>query len=247
MTTTSSTGARETATDAGWHNRLIRRMLRDAIARRAPRYLHGRLIDIGCGAKPYERLLEPFVAEHVGVDHEETVHGLARVDLVGTVYAIPAGSGSFDSALCTEVLEHVEEPLAALRECHRVLRPGGHLLLTCPFMWQLHEEPRDFFRYSREGLRYLLGAAGFTVVQIKPLGGFWTTWGQFLSYVLLSYDRGVIRSTRLLPIAGIAVQKVAARMERWSPRPAWTSHFVAVARKPAGRDGDRVERPGGSR
>jgi len=85
----------------------------------------GRLIDIGCGTKPYKNLLVPYVTEHVGVDHAETFHDKSNIDLFGTAYDIPADDGSFDCALCTAVLEHLEEPEPALRECYRVLKQGG--------------------------------------------------------------------------------------------------------------------------
>ena len=76
----------------------------------AARHLKGRLIDIGCGTKPYRALLAPFVDEHIGVDHKDTQHDQANIDLFGTAYDIPADDASFDGAVCTAVLEHLEEP-----------------------------------------------------------------------------------------------------------------------------------------
>ena len=124
-------------------------------------YIKGRLIDIGCGTKPYRDLLVPFVTEHIGVDHEETFHDKSNIDRFGTAYDIPYEAESFDSALCTAVLEHLEEPEQALRECHRVLKPGGVAIYSVPFIWHLHEEPRDFYRYSKYGLKYLFEKVGF--------------------------------------------------------------------------------------
>ncbi len=72
----------------------------------AERYLSGNLLDIGCGTKPYKDLLSPFVNKHVGVDHEETFHDKSNIDLFGTAYTIPCDDESFDSAICTAVLEH---------------------------------------------------------------------------------------------------------------------------------------------
>jgi len=84
-------------------------------------YLAGRLIDIGCGVKPYKDLLASYITEHIGIDHQDTLHVKSNIDRYGTAYDIPANDGEFDSALCTAVLEHLEEPAQALRECHRVL------------------------------------------------------------------------------------------------------------------------------
>lgn len=101
------------------HNFLIRNSLRKAIVIRADRYLGGRLIDVGCGTKQYEGLLGEHVSEHVGLDHPESPHGLRKVDLMGTAYDIPVEDETFDSLLCTEVLEHLEEPSQAITECRR--------------------------------------------------------------------------------------------------------------------------------
>ena len=80
-------------------NRIMDRVLRE----KGARYLSGRLIDIGCGTKPYREMLAPFVTEHVGVDHEATFHDKSNIDLFGTAYEIPAGDASFDSAACTSI------------------------------------------------------------------------------------------------------------------------------------------------
>jgi SAM-dependent methyltransferase len=198
----------------------------------ASRYLRGRLIDIGCGVKPYAAMMAPFVSEHVGVDHPDAAHGLERADLVGPAYALPVPDASFDSALCTAVLEHLEEPEAALRECHRVLRPGGVALYSVPFIWHLHEEPRDFFRFSRYGLDYLFGKVGFEVVVLQPLSGFWVTFGQLLVYNLYRHNRGPLRWLRVVDLLGLVVQAGAAGLDRLDRAEEWTWMYMVVARKP---------------
>ncbi len=146
------------------------------------KYINGSLVDIGCGLKPYLDLLAPYVTEHIGVDHDETIHEKSNIDRFGTAYDIPAEDGEFDSALCTAVLEHLEEPETALRECFRVLKPGGVAIYSVPFIWHLHEEPRDFYRFSKYGLKYLFEKVGFEIVELKALSGFWVTFGQLFVY-----------------------------------------------------------------
>jgi SAM-dependent methyltransferase len=216
-----------------WHDREVRGRLRGIVSEQGAQYLRGRLLDIGCGLKPYEDALRPYVQEHVGLDHADSLFSLERVDIVASAYDIPVGSETFDSALATEVLEHLEEPVRALREWARVLRPDGYIVITTPFIWHLHDEPRDFFRYTPHGLRHVIEQSGLEVVKIELAGGFWTTFGQLLAYVLTTYDRGLARRFRIPRLLGTVSQRVGAKIEARTPRPAWASHVYAVARKPA--------------
>lgn len=141
---------------------LIRRELLGAVQRHAPR-LQGRLLDFGCGRKPYRTLFA--VSEYVGVDfaNEGHAHEGEPIDYFYDGKRLPFPDASFDSVLTTEVLEHIFNPDEALAELARVLRPGGRMLLTCPFAWELHEEPHDYARYTPHALRALLDRAGFDV------------------------------------------------------------------------------------
>lgn len=198
----------------------------------AAKHVRGSLIDIGCGTKPYAALLKPYVAGHVGVDHEAGFHSKDNVDLFGTAYAIPAPDAAFDSALCTAVLEHLEEPEQALRECYRVLKPGGVAIYSVPFIWHLHEEPRDFYRFSKYGLDYLFKKVGFEVVEIKALSGFWITFGQLLVYNLYRLNRGPLRWLRIIDGMGLLLQGVAYLLDRIDRTEQWTWMYMVAARKP---------------
>jgi SAM-dependent methyltransferase len=213
------------------HNRYIKSALRSAVVARR-QYLRGRMLDVGCGDKPYETVLRPYVTEHIGLDHPDSLHGLRHADIVASAYEIPVGDAHFDSILATEVLEHLEDPLAALREWARVLVPGGCIVMTTPTLWHLHDEPRDFYRYTRHGVEHLLRRAGFEIVEISTIGGFWSTFGQLLAYVMTTYDRGWVRRLGLVSILVVLAQRSGAMLERRSRRPRWASHVVAVARRP---------------
>ncbi len=214
------------------YNRLIYSIHDGALERYARQYIRGRLIDIGCGTKPYRTLISPFVTEHIGLDHAASPHDKSNVDLVGSAFDIPADDSSFDSALCSSVLEHLEEPEQAIRECYRVLRSGGIAIYSMPFIWHLHEEPRDFFRYSKYGLRYLFEKAGFEIIEIDPLTGFWVTFGQLLVYNIYRFNLGPLRWLRVIDAIGLAIQGCAFVLEKLDKSERWTCMYMVVARKP---------------
>jgi ubiquinone/menaquinone biosynthesis C-methylase UbiE len=196
------------------------------------RYLSGRVIDIGCGTKPYRKLLAPYVSEHIGVDHEATLHEKSNIDLWGTAYAIPATDAYFDSAICTAVLEHLEEPLDALKECFRVLKHSGYAIYSIPFIWHLHEEPRDFFRYSKYGIKYLFEKAGFEITELQALSGFWVTFGQLFVYNIYRFNRGPLRWLHLVDLIGLIIQVFSYGLDRLDKTERWTWMYMVVARKP---------------
>jgi SAM-dependent methyltransferase len=174
-----------------------------------------------------------YVSSHVGVDHEDTLHARTAIDLVGTAYAIPVADGSFDTALCTSVLEHLEEPEQAIRECHRVLAPDGVAIYTIPHIWHLHEEPRDFYRFTKHGIRYLFEKADFEVLEITALSGFWVTWGQMLAYYVERGNRGLLRRWHIIDAITLTIQLGAALLEKLDRPERWTWMYLVVARRPA--------------
>ena len=94
------------------------------------------------------------------------------IDIVGSIYEIPLEDNSVDSVVCTQVFEHLAHPTDAIRwGFHRVLRPGGHAVITVPQMNELHEEPHDYFRYTNFGIETICAGAGFTTVSINQRGG----------------------------------------------------------------------------
>jgi len=138
-----------------------RRGLRDGLGEFLPA-LTGEVLDVGCGRKPYQHLTR--ATRYVGVDIDTpATRALAAADFYYDGRTLPFADASFDAVLCSQVLEHVFTPEKFLREIHRVLRPGGVLLLATPFVWDEHEQPQDFGRYSSFGLKDLMQRSGFTV------------------------------------------------------------------------------------
>lgn len=139
-----------------------------------------RVADIGAGEAPYRELFQK--CDYVTVDWENSIHFEAKFsDVVATATALPFDDESFDVVLMTEVLEHMSEPGAALAEACRILRDGGTVYLTVPFVWILHELPYDFFRYTPESLKLLFTQAGFDSVTVASRGDYFTTVAQLMA------------------------------------------------------------------
>ena len=141
-----------------------RKELHREMARFAPR-MQGRLLDVGCGTQPY-RMLFSGAADYVGLEYDTAENRTAkRADYFYDGNIFPFDTASYDGVICNQVLEHVFNPDQFLREIARVLKAGGNVLLTVPFVWDEHEQPYDYARYSSFGLRSLLERNGFVVVE----------------------------------------------------------------------------------
>ncbi len=197
----------------------------------------GRLLDVGCGQKPYLNIFLPHVTQYVGVEHEasfkqtESSTRSLGPDVLYDGKRLPFADGEFDTVLSVQTLEHTPEPQALIREMARVLHPQGRLLLTAPFSFRLHEEPHDYFRYSPHGLRALCAEAGLVVERCDPLGHFWSLLGHKLnSYLALHVGRagGLAQSLDKLGHEG----KQRARPRYWAlPFVAAGMTSVSVAAK----------------
>jgi SAM-dependent methyltransferase len=140
--------------------------------RRALGSFEGDVLDVGCGRMPYKALIlseSSRATRYIGLDLAKPNYPPPEMTWDGR--AIPLPDCSVDSALLTEVLEHCPDAEAVLREVHRVLRPGGFLFLTVPFIWPIHDIPYDEFRYTPFSLRRILESAGFPNPLIEATGG----------------------------------------------------------------------------
>jgi ubiquinone/menaquinone biosynthesis C-methylase UbiE len=183
------------------YNFLIRKAIRSAIKTDASK-LNGSLLDFGCGTKPYKKLFVN-VKEYIGVDYKIEGRGESQkeVDVYYDGKVIPFENERFDSLLCTEVLEHVFNIDELLQEFNRVLKKNGTLLITTPFMWEEHEMPYDFARYTTPALVHLYTKNGFRIIKNYKTGNYIEVVFQFnLNYIKnILPNNKIVRQFFLLP------------------------------------------------
>lgn len=97
----------------------------------------------------------------------------SELDVIGDLTKLPFAANVFDCILCIQVLEHLAEPQKAVNELFRTLKQGGYLCLTAPQGWGVHQPPHDYFRFTNHGLQFLFKSAGFEIVQLKPVCGYY--------------------------------------------------------------------------
>jgi SAM-dependent methyltransferase len=133
------------------------------------KYAAGALIDVGCGLMPYRSLVGGQLSRYDSLDPRPQTADVTYRQDVQAMTLIP--DETYDSAICLEVLEHVPNPFRAAAELHRILKPGGVLIVSAPHLSRLHEEPHDFFRFTGYGLTALFEGAGFEVLHLARRGG----------------------------------------------------------------------------
>ena len=183
--------------------------LREEAARRPHPY---RVLDVGCGVKPYYPFFEPYTSEYVGVDVVEN----PAADLQGAVEALPVADGSFDLVLCIQVLEHADDPAKAVGELRRVVAPGGTVLASTHGVQVYHPAPVDLWRWTHAGLdRLFRENADWSSLSVRPSSG--TT--ACLGMLVAIYADLLARRVHLAPVGRAVVaglNRGAAALDRRS-------------------------------
>lgn len=156
-------------------NTLRRKLLGDYFKSKGK---NGLLLDLGCGPRPYYDLYAPHYIKTIGADLQDSPFPKANIDLYCSATDVPLESGSVDTVLSTEVMHDMSEPREMLREINRLLKPGGTVILTTPFVVPTVDGVYDHYRYTEQGLRYLFTKENFEIKSITPvsdvIGAFFT-------------------------------------------------------------------------
>jgi SAM-dependent methyltransferase len=180
--------------------RPLLRWLEDEASLAGERPTRPRLLDVGCGIRPYERLFTPHVAAYIGVDVANPA-----ADLEGTAEEIPVPDGTFELVLCTQTLEHATDPARAVHELRRVVAPGGRVLVSTHGVQVYHPNPVDLWRWTHAGLEQLFRENGdWSAVTVTPGSGSAACLGMLIAhYAALLTKRARVRPLGL-PIVAAA-------------------------------------------
>ncbi|SEG80223.1 class I SAM-dependent methyltransferase [Bosea lathyri] len=201
-------------TNLFWKIAVDHRSSLDDIVPLIDEFTKGVVLDAGAGRMAWRSALEPHATVYMSTDY---IVEHPQLDFCADLQGgLPLRDGTIDTVFCCSVMEHTPEPWRVLPEIHRVLKPGGHVILSVPFMYYLHGWPHDYFRFSRYGLRSLAEKAGFTIVRQTNAGGIALMVCHAISMVL----------TACL----------------WTPRVPWLSTLPAAALYKFGRLVERLDR-----
>jgi ubiquinone/menaquinone biosynthesis C-methylase UbiE len=185
-----------------------------------------RILDAGAGTQRYKRLCNHLIyvsqdfgeydgkGSSVGIQREE--FGYGRLDIVSDITTIPEPDSSFDAVMCIEVLEHLPDPILAIEEFTRLLRPNGYLILTAPFCSLTHYAPYHFSTgFNRYWYETHLSDSGFSIIQIRPNGNFFEYLAQEIYRIPSVADRYTRSKPGILDLLCIAVlQRMLLRFSR---------------------------------
>lgn len=214
---------------------LIRRGLIGKV-RQYAHVLEGEVLDFGCGRKPYREFFLR-ASKYVGLDVEDRGHSHEgeQIDVMYDGVTIPFEKDSFDGVFSSEVLEHVPDVDHVLEEWQRVLRPGGKVLATVPFVWEEHELPYDFRRFTRPGLVELFKRHGFEVERVEEGSSYFdTVWQMLIMYVYGFFPKHPVVKMALILLLVFPLNCIGALLSYALPsRSGFCNNLVFIAKKHA--------------
>jgi SAM-dependent methyltransferase len=213
-------------------SRSYRRILLDEDLERSRELVKGFVLDVGGKAKGKTGQFRP-LANHSPRWVYLNIEGRTQPDVIGDAVSLPFRPESFDSAVCTEVLEHCEYPQKVIDEIYRILKAGGYVVISVPFLCPIHADPYDFGRFTDRKLRSMLEK--FKIVELKKQGYFFTV----LADMIKGYLRGTSRryAFKYLFYPLISLMRVLVSLEKmaWVQRSrrftAYTAGFFVIAQK----------------
>jgi len=203
----------------------------------------GRLVDLGAGTSPYYDVIYESVREYIAIDYLSALplseaRPIRRV--AGAAEAIPLATSSIDVVFCSQVLCQVHRPKKALCEIERVLRPGGYAIISVPHVSPLHSEPYDLYRFTPDGLDWLISQAGLHTLSVRVQGQLFSSFALSLAMNLVLGRSKSGQPMKLLPWRQIlfapliaSVNGIAYLLDAILPFNRTPVNFVTVVVKPS--------------
>ena len=191
------------------------------------------VLDAGAGECRFKPMFRH--AAYVGVDFAQGDPNwdYSKLDAIATLEQLPFSDSSFDRVLSIVVLEHTPQPGRVLEEFRRVMKSGGTVHMVVPHMWEEHQRPYDFFRFTSSGIRYLMESAGLRVKRVEPVGGFFWQLSRRLIGVLSFTQRGWrwILFPVLAPVFGLLLPVCCYYLDFLDDDRAYTLGFICEGSK----------------
>lgn len=210
--------------DASDPHFIVLSLLNEWLEKTALPHASGTLLDFGCGGQPYKSLFSQRIDRYIGADVAASMGVQLDIEM-NPGEPVPLADASVDTILSTQTLEHVYDFQLYMRECHRLLKPGGCLILTVPMQWRVHEAPYDYWRFTRYGVSELTSQNDLDVLSITPCGGVCALLGQILNSHLASNHRGNKLIYRF-------INHLALTLDRRFPDADETLLWMCLSRKP---------------
>ena len=184
-------------------------------------HVRGRVLDLGAGLAKYKETIKKYATDYIACDVKKN----ENIDTVCDVTNLVFPPESFDTVISTQVFEHVDNPFTVAQEIKKVLKTGGNAIITAPFMFPFHADPKDNFRFSREGLEEIFKSFGFEIINSGIYGGFFMVLSEMIHFSWFNpYKR---KSGRFFVI----IEKFAKFFDKLIPSKIIYANAFVVARK----------------
>lgn len=184
-------------------------------------YINGRVLDLGAGTVKYKSILMKNAEEYVACDSKKH----ENIDTICDVKNLVFPPESFDTVISTQVFEHVDNPFIVAQEIKKVLKTSGNAIITAPFMFPFHADPKDNFRFSREGLEEIFKSIGFEIIDSGIYGGFFIVLSEMIHFSWFNPYRD--KSNRIM----ILIERTAKFLDKIIPSKIIYANSFVVAKK----------------
>lgn len=184
-------------------------------------HVHGRVLDLGAGMAKYKEVIKKNAIDYIACDVKKN----ENIDTVCDVTNLNFPPESFNTVISTQVFEHIDNPFTVAKEIKKVLKIGGNAIITAPFMFPYHADPKDNFRFSREGLEEIFRSLGFEIIDSGIYGGFFMVISEMIHFSWFNPYKN--KSGRLFS----TIEKIAKFFDKLIPSKIIYANSFVIAKK----------------